>query len=35
MTQARELRPLGAALGTEALGIDLSRPLDADTVAWI
>ena len=32
---ARELRPLGEALGTEALGIDLSKPLDAETFAWV
>src|SRR6266849_2662751 len=32
---ARQLRPLGQALGTEALGIDLSKPLDAETFAWI
>src|SRR4051812_41703182 len=32
---ARELRPLGRALGTEALGVDLSRPLDDETFAWI
>jgi taurine dioxygenase len=32
---ARELRPLGETLGTEALGVDLSRPLDAATLAWI
>jgi taurine dioxygenase len=32
---ARELRPLGKALGTEALGVDLSKPLDAETFAWI
>jgi taurine dioxygenase len=31
----RELRPLGDALGTEALGIDLSKPLDGETLAWI
>src|SRR5204862_6823376 len=31
----RELRPLGKTLGTEALGIDLSKPLDAETFAWI
>ena len=30
-----ELRPLGKALGTEALGIDLSQPLDESTFAWI
>ncbi len=35
MTQAPQLRPLGDALGTEALGIDLSKPLGADTFAWI
>src|SRR5271156_6341685 len=31
----RELRPLGDALGTEALGIDLSKSLDAETFAWV
>jgi alpha-ketoglutarate-dependent taurine dioxygenase len=35
MTQAPQLRALGAALGTEALEIDLSKPLDAGTFAWI
>ena len=35
MTQAPQLRALGAALGTEAVGIDLSKPLDATTFAWI
>ena len=35
MTSTARLRPLGEALGTEALGIDLSRPLDAETLAWI
>ncbi len=35
MTGSPELRPLGEALGTEALGIDLSRPLDDDRFAWI
>jgi alpha-ketoglutarate-dependent taurine dioxygenase len=29
------LRPLGETLGTEALGIDLSKPLDAETFAWV
>jgi len=32
---APELRPLGDTLGTEALGIDLSQPLDDETFAWI
>src|SRR6201998_2546328 len=31
----RELRPLGETLGTEAIGVDLSRPVDAETFAWI
>ena len=31
MTQTPQLRPLGAALGTEVLGIDLSKPLEAGT----
>jgi taurine dioxygenase len=35
MTDAPRLRPLGEALGTEALGIDLSRPMDEPTFAWI
>jgi alpha-ketoglutarate-dependent taurine dioxygenase len=35
MTQAPHLRALGAALGTEVLGIDLSKPLEADTFAGI
>jgi taurine dioxygenase len=30
-----QLRRLGAALGTEVLGIDLSCPLDEETFAWI
>jgi taurine dioxygenase len=34
MTAALQLRPLGKALGTEALGVDLSR-LDDATFAWI
>ena len=32
---ARGLRPLGQALGTEAFGVDLSKPLDDETFAWI
>ena len=35
MTSALQLRPLGEALGTEALGIDLSQPLDDATFAWV
>ena len=35
MTGSPELRPLGETLGTEALGIDLSQPLDDATFAWI
>src|SRR6476661_3869867 len=35
MTQAPTLRPLGEPLGTEVLGIDLSRPLDEPTFTWI
>jgi taurine dioxygenase len=35
MTNAPQLRPLGDTLGTEALGIDLSQPLDAATFGWI
>jgi taurine dioxygenase len=32
---AYDIRPLGETLGTEALGVDLSKPLDAETLAWI
>jgi taurine dioxygenase len=35
MIQAPQLRPLGATLGTEILGIDLSKPLDEEAFAWI
>jgi hypothetical protein len=35
MTQAAQLSALGTALGTEVLGIDLSKPLDDETFAWI
>ena len=34
MTQTPQLRPLGATLGTEVLGIDLSK-LDEDAFGWI
>jgi len=35
MTSTPELRPLGLALGTEAVGIDLSQSLDEADYAWI
>lgn len=35
MTPSPQLRPLGETLGMEALGIDLSSPLDDGTFAWI
>jgi taurine dioxygenase len=35
MNREPELKPLGNALGTEALGIDLSQPIDDATLAWI
>jgi taurine dioxygenase len=35
MTNALRLRPLGEPLGAEALGIDLTKPLDETTFAWI
>jgi taurine dioxygenase len=35
MTNTPELRPLGATLGTEARGIDVSQPVDDATFAWI
>jgi taurine dioxygenase len=35
MTTTPQLRPLGKTLGTEAIGIDLSQPLDATQSAWI
>ena len=35
MSNAPELRPLGEALGTEVRGVDLSRPIDEPTFAWI
>ena len=35
MTITARLRPLGTALGTEVLGIDLAKPLDAATWAWV
>ena len=35
MAQAPQLRPLGAMLGTEVLGIDLAKPLEEAAFAWI
>jgi len=35
MTNAPQLRPLGELIGSEALGVDLSKPLDDATFAWI
>src|SRR5579863_3617919 len=35
MAQNPQLRSLGETLGTEALGIDLAKPLDEATFAWV
>jgi taurine dioxygenase len=35
VTNAPQLRPLGETLGTEAVGIDLSQPIDEPTFAWV
>jgi len=35
MTSTPQLRPLGETLGTEAVGIDLSKPLDETEFNWI
>ena len=35
MSQTMSLRPLGKALGTEVVGVDVSRKLEGDTLAWI
>jgi taurine dioxygenase len=35
MTNSPQLRPVGELIGSEALGIDLSKPLDDATFAWI
>ncbi len=35
MASTPQLRPLGDALGTEALGIDLAKPMDEATSAWV
>jgi taurine dioxygenase len=35
MTSSPQLRPLGDLLGTEALGVDLAKPLDQGIVGWI
>ena len=35
MTSSPQLRPLGDTLGTEALGVNLSAPLDDVAFAWV
>ena len=35
MSVALSLRPLGKTLGTEVVGVDVSRPFDAATLEWI
>ena len=35
MSVALSLRPLGEALGTEVVGVDVSRPFEAATLEWI
>ena len=35
MTITATLRPIGGTLAAEALGFELARPLDAETLAWI
>ena len=35
MTSSPQLRPLGDQLGTEALAVDLSKPLAEGTATWI
>ena len=35
MTNAPHLRPLGDALGTEVLGVNLANPMDDASFAWI
>jgi taurine dioxygenase len=35
MTTTPQIRPLGETLGAEALGVDLARPLDEATSAWV
>src|SRR5207248_9222347 len=35
MTGSPQLRPLGETLDAEALGVDLSQPLDDATFAWV
>jgi taurine dioxygenase len=35
MTDTPQLRPLGETLGAEAVGVDLSKPLDEATSAWV
>ena len=35
MASSPQIRPLGETLGAEALGIDLSKPFDEATSAWV
>jgi taurine dioxygenase len=35
VSSAPQLHPLGEALGTEVIGVDLSQPIDEPTFAWI
>src|SRR5690349_3452147 len=35
MANSPQIRPLGESLGAEALGVDLSKPLDEATFAWV
>ena len=35
MSNTPQLRPLGEALGTEAIGINLAQPLEGEALAWV
>src|SRR2546422_6046292 len=35
MSMTLALRPLGTALGTEVVGVDVSRPFDTATLEWV